>query len=90
MLVQFNRHYRYLFLRSAVNTSDETSYAESSALDAEVSTRTAFLRQELMQIDDPTLTAFVARKPQLKEYLSAIAAVRRYHSYTLSLKKRNC
>ncbi len=87
VLVQFNRHYRYLFLRSAVNTSDETSYAESSALDAEVSTRTAFLRQELMQIDDPTLTAFVARKPQLKEYLSAIAAVRRYHSYTLSLKE---
>jgi len=87
LLVQFNRHYRYLFLRSAVNTTDETSYAEGSALDAEVSTRTAFLRQELMQIDDRTLRAFVAHKPHLKEYLSAIAAVRRYHPYTLSLKE---
>jgi oligoendopeptidase F len=85
--VQFNKHYRYLFLRSAVNTSDKTSLAESSKLDAEVSARTAFLRQELIQIDDRTLAAFVARKPDLKEYLSAIEAVRRYHSYTLSLKE---
>ena len=85
--MQFNKHYRYLFLRSAVNTSDKTSLAESSKLDAEVSARTAFLRQELIQIDDRTLAAFVARKPDLKEYLSAIEAVRRYHSYTLSLKE---
>ena len=76
-----------LYLRNAVNTNDETSLAESSALDAEVNTRTAFLLQELMQIDDRTLTAFVARKPQLKEYLGAIAAIRRYQPYTLSLKE---
>jgi oligoendopeptidase F len=49
-----------------VDTNDETSYAESSALDAEVSRRTAFLRRELMQIDERTLTAFVARQPQLE------------------------
>ena len=85
--VQFHRHYGYLYLRNAVNTNDEISLAESSALDAEVSTRTAFLLQELMQIDDRTLSAFVARKPQLKEYLAAIAAVRRYQPYTLSLKE---
>ena len=85
--VQFHRHYGYLYLRNAVNTNDEISLAESSALDAEVSTRTAFLRQELMQIDDRTLTAFVARKPHLKEYLAAIAAIRRYQPYTLSLKE---
>jgi oligoendopeptidase F len=85
--VQFNRHYSYLFLRSAVNSNDEASYAESSALDAEVSTRTAFLRQELMQIDDRALAAFIARKPHLRDYQSAIAAIRRYQPYTLSLKE---
>src|SRR6476620_10517145 len=53
--VQFNKHYAYLYLRSAVNTNDETSLKESATLDAEVTARTAFLRQELMAIDDKTL-----------------------------------
>jgi oligoendopeptidase F len=85
--MQFSRHYSYLYLRYAVNTTDETSLAESSALDAEVGTRTAFLRQELMQIDDRTVTAFVSRRPSLKTYLFAIEAARRYRPYTLSLKE---
>src|SRR5918911_4392104 len=85
--VQLNRHYNYLYLRYAVNTIDETSLAESSALYAEVSARTAFLRQELMQVDDRTLGAFVVRKPSLKTYLFAIESVRRYRPHTLSLKE---
>jgi oligoendopeptidase F len=85
--VQLRRHYSYLYLRNAVNTNDETSLADSSALDAEVSTRTAFLRQELMQIDDRGLAAFVSRKPSLKMHLFAIEAARRYRPYTLSLKE---
>jgi oligoendopeptidase F len=85
--VRFYRHYAYLYLRNAVNTSDELSLAESSALNAEVSTRTAFLRQELMQIDDRRLAALVSRKPSIKTHLFAIAAARRYRPYTLSLKE---
>ncbi|PYS50976.1 MAG: hypothetical protein DMF68_05695 [Acidobacteria bacterium] len=85
--VQFYKHYAYLYLRYAVNTDDETSLAESSALDAEISTRTAFLRQELMQVDDRMLGAFIVRQPSLKKYLFAIEAVRRYRPYTLSLKE---
>ena len=85
--VQFHRHYAYLYLRYAINTDDETSLAESSALDAEVSTRTAFLRQELMRVGERTLGAFVARKPSLKRYLFAIESARRYRPYTLSLKE---
>jgi oligoendopeptidase F len=85
--VQRNKHSVYLFLRNAINTTDETSLAESSALDAGVSTRTAFLRQELMAIDDGTLSAFVTLKPPLKGYLGAIEAVHRYRPYTLSLKE---
>ena len=85
--VQLHRHYSYLYLRNAVNTADETSLAEGSTLDSEVSRRTAFLRQELMQIDARRLAAFVSRKPSLKIYLFALEAVRRYRPYTLSLKE---
>lgn len=87
VLVQSKRHYAYLYLRYAVNTNDEGSLAESSALDAEVTRRTAFVRQKLMQIDDHALASFVARKPKLKDYLPAIEAIRRYRPYTLSLKE---
>lgn len=85
--VQFNRHYSYLYLRYAVNTTDDASLKESATLDADVTARTAFLRQELMDIDDKTLNRFVGRNPQLKKYLPAIAAVRRFHPYSLSLKE---
>jgi len=85
--VQFHKHYSYLYLRSAVNTNDETSRTESASLDAEVTTRTAFLRQELMAIDEKTLNHLVSRNQRLKEYLPAIAAVRRFQSHSLSLKE---
>jgi oligoendopeptidase F len=85
--VQFIRHYSYLYLRNAVNTLDETSLADASALDAEVSKRTAFLGQELMQLDGRKLAAFISRKPSLKTYLAAIEAARRYRPHTLSLKE---
>jgi oligoendopeptidase F len=85
--VQFHRHYSYLYLRNAVDTSDETSLAESSALDSEVSKHTAFLFQELIQIDDRTLNTFLAKEPRLKAYLPAINAMRRYQPYTLSLRE---
>jgi oligoendopeptidase F len=85
--VQLIRHYSYLYLRSAINTADEASLTESSTLYAEVSTRVAFLRQELMQLDARSLAAFVSRKPALKTYLFAIESARRYSPYTLSLKE---
>ena len=85
--VQFHRHYSYLYLRNAVNTADETSLAESSALDSDVSTRTAFLRQELMQVDDRRLAEFVSRKASLKSYLFEIESARRYRPHILSLKE---
>ncbi|HSS19785.1 MAG TPA: M3 family metallopeptidase [Pyrinomonadaceae bacterium] len=85
--VQLRKHDSYLYLRNAVNTADPTSLAENSALYAEFSTRTAFLREELMQLDDSQLAAFVAQKPSLKSHLFAIESVRRYRPYTLSLKE---
>jgi oligoendopeptidase F len=85
--VQLRRHGAYLYLRNAVNTTDEVSLAEQSKLYAEVDARTAFLRRELMQLDDRQLGVFVARHPSLKKYLFAIDSVRRYRPYTLSLKE---
>ena len=81
--VQLRRHYAYLYLRNAVNTADETSLAEASTLDAGVNSRTAFLRRELMQLDDRRLRAFVTHHPSLKKYLFAIESVRRYRPHTL-------
>ena len=83
--VRFQRHDAYLYLRYAVNTRDEASYAEEAALEAEFTRRTSFLQQELMQIDNQTLDRFVAQKPQLKAYLFAIESARRYRPHTLPL-----
>ena len=85
--VQLRKHDSYLYLRNAVNTADTTSLAENSTLDAEVSARTDFLRQELMQLDDARLAELLAQKPSLKSHLFAIQSVRRYRPYTLSLKE---
>jgi len=84
------RHHAYLYLRHAVNTADESSMAENSTISAEVDARTAFLRQEVIQIEDQTLAALIAQKPSLKIQLYAIEDIRRYRPYTLSLKKKNC
>ncbi|HEX3247813.1 MAG TPA: hypothetical protein VHS05_00190 [Pyrinomonadaceae bacterium] len=85
--VQLRRHAAYLYLRNAVNTTDEASLADRSKLYAEVDSRTAFLRGELMQLDSRQLGVFVARRASLKKYLFAIESVRRYRPYTLSLKE---
>lgn len=85
--IMLHRHYAYLYLRNAVNTLDERSLAEASALDAEVSARTAFVRQEMMQVDGRQLSAMVARRPGLKPYLFAVESAQRYRPHTLSLKE---
>jgi oligoendopeptidase F len=87
VLVEFIRHYTYLYLRYAVNTRDEASDRESSEMDAEFSKRTAFLQQELIQINEPVLDKFVRQKPALKVYGFAIESARRYQPYTLSLSE---
>lgn len=85
--VQLRRHSAYLYLWNAVNTTDEASLAEDSSLYSDVNSRTAFLRQELMQLNDRQLAAFIARKASLKKYRFLIESVRRYRPHTLSLKE---
>src|ERR1044072_9320399 len=85
--ISLHKHYAYLYLRNAVNTADERSLAEASALDADVSARTAFVRQELMQVNERQLTAMLARRPGLKAYRFEIESAQRYGPHTLSLKE---
>ena len=80
---QFMRHYTYLYLRHAVDTTDETSERESSQLDAEFGKRTAFLRQEWAQIDDQVLEQLAKQLPALEAYRFAIESARRHRPYML-------
>ncbi len=85
--MKFFRHYDYLTLQYAVNTKDEASRDEAYDLDDEVKTRTAFLHQELLQIDEKSLSVFLSHVPALKKYLFAIDRSRRYGPYTRSLQE---
>jgi oligoendopeptidase F len=87
VLIEFNRHYAYLYLRHAVDTADAASLADSADLDTEVSARTAFLRDELMRLDDAAFAAFVAQKPSLEVYRFTIQAARRHEPYSLPLEE---
>jgi oligoendopeptidase F len=85
LLIQFHRHYSYLYLRYATDTRDENSLADSSALEADITKRTAFLRSELIQLSPQTIAKFVAEKSQLRKYLPALEGERRYQPHTLSV-----
>ncbi|RPI28605.1 MAG: hypothetical protein EHM61_04565 [Acidobacteria bacterium] len=87
VLIEFIRHYTYLYLRYAVNTTDEASNREASKLDAEFSKRTAFLQRELMQIKGQVLNRFVEQEPDLRIYLFAVESARRYQRHALSLQE---
>jgi oligoendopeptidase F len=87
VLIEFVRHYNYLFLRYAINTEDETSDADASTMDAEFTKRTAFLQQELIQINKTTLDTYIKRRPALEVYRFAIESAARNEAHTLSLKE---
>ena len=84
-LIEFQKHESYLYLRSSIDTKDETSSAEDSALSAEFTKRTAFLNQELTQINSETLNSFIKTKPELEKFRYAIELNARYGPHTLPL-----
>jgi oligoendopeptidase F len=77
-------HDAYLYLRYAVDTRDAASKDDDDALIAEVNARSQVLGQELRQISDDTLRHFLQAQPELKPYLFAITASRRYQRFTLA------
>lgn len=70
--VQFNLHYNYLDLRNAVDTTDVAARRDASALESEVASRTAFLKDELQRIPDDLL-----RTPELAKYRFYFESLRR-------------
>jgi oligoendopeptidase F len=87
VLVQFMLHDTYLYLRYAVNTQDESSREDCSRMEAEFAERTAFLQQELMQLDTGLFSRFRKEQPALNAYSFYIESAHRYQPYTLSLKE---
>ncbi len=84
--VEFMRHYTYHYLRYAVDTTNTSSKSIYSRLEAEFDERTAFLRPELIQIDQPSFEDFVEQKPELEIYRFAVESAQRYQPHTLSLE----
>jgi oligoendopeptidase F len=58
VLVEFMRHYTYHYLRYTINTTDIASKTICSMMDTEFTTRTKFLRPELISINESTLDLF--------------------------------
>jgi oligoendopeptidase F len=63
--VEFMRHYTYLYLRYAVDTTDSASNAQAADLDAQFTARSEFLVRELADIDAATLARYVAEESRL-------------------------
>jgi oligoendopeptidase F len=87
VLVQFMLHDTYLYLRYAVNTQDEQSEEESSIMEAEFAERTAFLQQELMQLDSRLFDRLRKEQPGLNTYSFEVESAHRSQPYTLSLNE---
>ena len=80
--VDFSRHLEYLHLRHAVDTRDEPSATDESALEAELARRTSFLDAELLALDAATFERFAAQEPALAPYRFAVEQVRRRREHT--------
>jgi oligoendopeptidase F len=81
---RFNRHIIYRQLKVATNTSDAASRQQSNALQADLDGGIAFVRPELVAIDDATLRSFMTRKRELAPYAFVLERARRTRAHTLS------
>lgn len=85
--ISYSRHENYLFLRAALNTEDRASIEADDAIIAGYESRTAFVRQELGEIDDATLDKFIRRRPELAAYEFAVKDARRFRHHQLPLSE---
>ena len=81
------RHIVYLYLQYATNTKNDAARDAQSKLIADLNSRTSFLQQELMRLDQPKLGRLVAQKPALRKFDFVIQSARRLKPHTLSLKE---
>jgi oligoendopeptidase F len=81
---RFNRHIIYRQLMVATNVSDAASRQQSNSLQADLDAGIAFVRPELVAIDDAKLRSFMTRKRELVPWTFVIARARRARTHTLS------
>ena len=81
---EFRIHSLYLVLLYAVDTKQIASAEDEDNLRLELRNRRGFLKQEVLQLDDPTLERFYKEKPELKDYAFAIENIRRTKAHLLS------
>jgi oligoendopeptidase F len=86
-LVDYIKLDTYWFLRSAINTKDETSDQQTSKLESQFSEKTAFVQTELVTVDKGKLDQFLHKEPKLQKYQFAIESISRNQPHTLSLKE---
>lgn len=79
---RFNRHIIYRQLRFATNVADASSRQDAESLQSELAVGIAFVRSELVALDDATLAQHVASEPELKRYTFVLEGARRYRPYT--------
>ena len=84
---EFRIHSLYLVLRFATDTKQVSSIEDEDNLREELKKRRGFLKQEILQLDDQTLSRFFSQQTELKKYDFAIENIRRSKLHILSLKE---
>ena len=80
---QFYRHYIYLDLHNAVDTTNVSWRDQAWALDDEVREKTTFVDDELEGLSDDVLKRFEGERPELVRYRFAIESIRRDRDHRL-------
>jgi oligoendopeptidase F len=81
--MESNRHTTYLYLRTQLNTLDETSAQAQSTLESELSAATSVIENALLKLDDARFATWTRTLPALETYRFAIESGRRLRKYTL-------
>ena len=79
---RYNRHIIYQQLRFATNATASASRVDAESLQSEMAGGIAFVRSELVALDDATLARHVASEPALAAYAFVLESARRYRPYT--------
>lgn len=85
VVTRYSLHDALLYLRHAVNTRDEVSLNDESALGAEFTKRTQFLQQELMSISADGFGRLARGEPRLEAYRFEVESAGRLRDHTLPL-----
>ena len=82
--MESKRHTIYLYLRTQLNTQDQSSREAMSRMDAELEAATGVLAKGLQALKEATVATWIRAVPALGTYRFAIAQARAMRPYTLA------